>query len=466
MTGMQELRDRLVEVNEQTAALFVKVDEDKRQLNDEERTELDERLAEFDRLTAEIKQRERFMEQEKLLTTAGENRKTKADPPGTINHPDGDVQETQAADTRSVGNRKLSFAEPARAKGKDYGRWGWRSMGEFAASVKLASARGGAIDKRLVETQAPTTVGNEGVGADGGFAVPPDFRNEIMERIGGEDSLLGRTDQLVSSSNQITVPQDETTAWQSSGGMLTFWENENTQKTQSKPLLQNVNVRLHKLTALVPVTDELLEDAPAMTMYLRRKVPQKIDFAVNLAIVQGSGAGQPLGLLNSGALVTVAKQGSQTADTVVYDNVLKMYNRLYGPYRAGAVWLINQDVEPQLHKMSFEGTSSSVPAWLPAGGVSGAPFDTLFGKPIIPTQACDQLGDLGDILFVNLGEYMTVTKTGGVRAETSIHLWFDYDTTAFRFILRIAGQPWLSSAISPRDGSNTYSAFVALAERA
>jgi len=47
----------------------------------------------------------------------------------------------------------------------------------------------------------------------------------------------------------------------------------------------------------------------------------------------------------------------------------------------------------------------------------------------------------------------------------SIHLWFDYDTTAFRFVLRIAGQPWWSAAADPRDGSATYSPFVALAER-
>jgi HK97 family phage major capsid protein len=88
------------------------------------------------------------------------------------------------------------------------------------------------------------------------------------------------------------------------------------------------------------------------------------------------------------------------------------------------------------------------------------------GRPIIPTQACQTLGDKGDIIFADLSQYMTAVKTGGLRTDVSIHLWFDYDTLAYRFILRIAGQPWWSSSISPKNGSNTLSPFVTLDERA
>lgn len=142
-----------------------------------------------------------------------------------------------------------------------------------------------------------------------------------------------------------------------------------------------------------------------------------------------------------------------------------MWARMYGECRPRSVWLINQDIEPQLFTMSFEGTSSSVPAYLPANGLSGSPYGTLMGRPVIPTQACETLGDKGDIILADFTQYLSAIKTGGVRAEVSIHLWFDYDVTAYRFIMRIAGQPWWTSAISPRDGSNTLSPFVTLAER-
>ena len=275
---------------------------------------------------------------------------------------------------------------------------------------------------------------------------------------------MGRTDQLISSTNTMQFPTDEDAPW-STGGITASWEGEGTQATQTKPVLQQKTVQLNKLRVLVPVTDELLEDAPAMGAYLRKKAPEKMDFKITLAIVQGTGVGQPLGILNSGCLVSIAKESGQSADTIVFENITTMWSRMYAPSRATAIWLINQDIEPQLLTMSFEGTSSSVPAYLPANGLSATPFATLMGRPVVPTQACETLGDKGDIILSDLGQYLTATKSGGIRAETSIHLWFDYDVTAFKFVMRIAGQPWWSAATSPRVGSNTVSPFITLDER-
>ena len=50
-------------------------------------------------------------------------------------------------------------------------------------------------------------------------------------------------------------------------------------------------------------------------------------------------------------------------------------------------------------------------------------------------------------------------------AESSPHFKFSTDITAYRFIERIDGRPWLTSAITPRKGSNTLSPFVKIAAR-
>ncbi len=189
-----------------------------------------------------------------------------------------------------------------------------------------------------------------------------------------------------------------------------------------------------------------------------------MDFKVTTAISNGTGSGQPRGVLSSDALVTVSKESGQAADTLVFQNLSKMYSRMYGPWRTGAVWLINQDIEPQLQQLNHPGDSR--PVFMPPGGLSVAPFGTIYGKEVVPTEACKTIGDLGDIIFVNLQQYMTVTKTSGIRAETSVHLWFDQDITAFRFILRVAGEPWWNSVISRLNGTNTLSAYVTLAARA
>ena len=233
-------------------------------------------------------------------------------------------------------------------------------------------------------------------------------------------------------------------------------------------------MRLHKLTALVPITEELAEDAPSLNGFLNRKVPEHMTAAINTAILNGTGAGQPTGVLQSNALVSVAKQGSQVADTVVAQNIIDMWSRMYAPCRARSVWVINQDVEPWLYGLTLPGRSNTGAAvtgygsqlYIPPGGLSATPYGTLMGRPVLPLQAAQTVGDLGDIMLLDLTQYLTVIKSGGIRSDVSMHLYFDYDTLAFRFIFRVGGESWWNAAITPENSSSTLSCFVALAERA
>ena len=102
---------------------------------------------------------------------------------------------------------------------------------------------------------------------------------------------------------------------------------------------------------------------------------------------------------------------------------------------------------------------------MPAGGLSAVPFNTILGAPVIPVEYCSTLGTVGDILLVNLGEYLLAEK-GGLKADTSMHVRFIYDEMAFRFVLRNDGQPIWRSARTPFQGTNKVSPFVALATRA
>ncbi len=451
---LHELSDEMLKLNEQMNNIQAKADAEQRSLTSEERDEIETMFARFEEAGEDLDRRERLLAIDERLRKSNGRR---TDPDLPVNDPD-------AGADQNANRRQTIPARPRDAA--DAGRWGWGSIGQYAAAVKSAvRASPGNVDPRLV-ANAPTTFSTEGIGEDGGFAVPPDFRRDIMVKVAGEESLLSRTDQLTSSSNSITLPKDETTPHQTTGGVLAFWENEGALLTQSKIALEQETIRLNKLTALVPVTSELLEDAPAMSTYLRRKVPEKFTFKVNDAIVNGTGAGQPRGLLNSAALISVAKESGQAADTIVFNNITNMWSRLYSGCRSNAIWLVNQDIEPQLLGLQFPGSGTAVPVYLPPGGLSVSPFGTLMGKPVIPIESAQTLGDAGDIILTDLTQYLTALKTGGIRQDVSMHLWFDYDQVAFRFIMRVAGQSWWSSAISPANGSNTRSCTVSLAERA
>ena len=449
--NIEELRERLSKYQDDAKAIMAQAETEGRDLSEDEDQKINELFDQFNVTKVVIGRQERLEENESFLTSPT-RQVVKPDPQAS-----NPVQAKQVVE-RPVQAKRVELVESPQQKA----RWGFDSMGEFAMAVRQGSMPGIQPDNRLL--MAPTTVGSEGVGADGGYAVPPDFQSTIVSLLAGEDSLLGLTDSMTVSGNSFTVPVDETTAWQTTGGILAYWEGENDQITQSKPLLKSISLRLNKLAVLIPVTDELLDDTTALDAYLSRKAGEKIVYKVNDALVNGDGVGKPLGIINSSAEVSVAKESGQTAATVNYPNVVKLYNRLYAPYRNSAVWLINQDVETQLHSLTFPTASGTDPAYQPAGATRGVP-NTLFGRPVISTQACQTLGTVGDIFFWAPQQYLSLTK-GGIRADVSIHLWFDYDTPAYRFILRVAGQPWLSTTISPANGSTTYSSIVSLATRA
>jgi len=455
---VEKLKARLVELHDISVGIQAKADAEKRDLKVEEQTELDAVMVEFDTVEADIKRRERIVAQEARL----------AAPAGRVTAPN-PVASADPAQPRP--NLFQGLQNTILRTHEDRARWGFQNMGEFAQAVRKSVTNPSAMDQRLIQNAAATTYGSEGVGADGGFAVPPEWRAEIMRMVEGEDSLLSRCDQQTVSGNSITFPIDETTAWQTTGGIQTYWDSEAATITQSKPALKDLTLKLGRLTALVPVTDELLEDSSAMSSYVTSKAGEKLAFKVNDAIINGTGAGQPLGIMVAPCKVQVGKVGSQVAATIHAKNIVAMWARLPAASQRNAVWLVNQDCLPQIYQLGFavtDGTTSNVgagalymmPGQMQNGGASG----TLLGRPIIVTEACATLGTTGDIILADLSKYLAVVK-GSVRADTSIHLWFDQSLTAFRFVMRMNGQPWLSAAIARKNGSNTLSHFIALEGR-
>lgn len=465
---LDDLNDKLITLTNAAKNLQAKADAENRPLTADEETEVGKIFAAFEATEAEIERRNGIAGMEARLSE-GRGRRTESEGGGDEGAapPAGTGTGNGAATTRAQASARARGVSRADAI-QDVNKWGFRSSGEFLMAVKNSSQRGANVDPRLIANAAPGTFGQEGVGADGGFAVPPDFRTQIVQKIMGEDSLLSLTDQMQSSSNAITFPVDETTPWASTGGIQAYWDGEAGLKTTSKPQLGEVTVKLSKLIALVPLTDELLEDAPAMAAYVNRKAPEKINWKLNDGFLNGTGAGQMLGVINSAGTVVVAAESGQTADTFTFFNALKMYTALTPSARAKAKWFMNPDVEQQLMAMSFRDNNTyPTPVYLPAGTVAGQPFATLFGRPIVFTEACQALGDKGDVVFGDPSAYLSVVKTGGIRSDVSIHLWFDYDITAFRFVLRIGGQPWWNSKIAPAHaGSSTRGFFATLAARA
>lgn len=309
----------------------------------------------------------------------------------------------------------------------------------------------------------------ESVPSDGGFLVGADFATELLQKTYETGILASKCRKIPISptSNALTANGiDETSRANGSrwGGIQSYWENEADALTGKKPKFNKVELKLKKLTGLCYATDELLGDATALEGIIGQAFAEEFGFKMDDAIMNGIGTGQPLGFMNSDALVTIGKETGQAAKTLVTQNILNMWSRCWGRSRSNAIWLINQDAEPQLAQMTLAVGTGGVPIYMPATGLSEGGYSTLFGRPVVPVEQANTVGSLGDISLVDLSQYLLIDK-GGINAASSIHVRFLYDESVFRFIYRVDGQPIWKSALIPFKGSNSQSPFVTLAPR-
>ena len=336
------------------------------------------------------------------------------------------------------------------------------TLGEQLLAAYRAAMPGGHTDERL-STRAASGL-NESTPSDGGFLVQQDFVTELLKRTYETGILASKVKKIPISTNANglkinAVDEDSRANGSRWGGVQTYWEAEADEHTGSKPKFRQIELSLKKLTGLCYATDELLQDAAALEAVIRQAFAEEFGFKMDDAILSGSGEGEPLGILNSGALVKVEKEKDQK-DTITVENLIKMWNRLWSKSRANAVWYINQEIEPYLYTLKL----GDKPVYIPAGGISEKPYGTIFGRPVVPLEQCSAAGEVGDIILADVGQYLLIDK-GGIKAESSIHVRFLYDENVFRFIYRVDGKPIWNKPLAPYKGKATVSPFVALDKR-
>ena len=370
---------------------------------------------------------------------------------------------------------KIAVGETADEKLAKTG--GFKHFGHFLSDIHKAGPDGRGASKTLVEWHRAVAEGKvaghmaENDDPQGGYLVPEEFKAEL-DKHSLEDSIVkSRARVIPMQTNRIAVPAINDTSHASSvyGGIVIYKPAEAAQKTASKPALRQIALTLHKMVGYVYVSDELMEDSPISVASLLNEVfPEAISFYADDDYLNGTGAGEPLGAINAAnpSLIAQAAEPAQAANTIVAENIINMWSRLYPRGQKNAVWLANNDCFPQLATMSLAVGAGGVPVYMPANGLAGTPWPTLMGRPLILTEKCQTLGTQGDIALCDFSQYWIGQKAGGgIKAATSMHLRFDYDEVAFRFVLRHDGQPSWNSDLTPMYSAVTVSPFVVLADR-
>lgn len=346
----------------------------------------------------------------------------------------------------------------------------WRGMGEQLSALAktttlIQTGRGNLGDPRILAALGSS----ESVPSDGGFLVEPEYSADLLQRMYNTGEVAKRCKRMqMNSARMIINAVDEDSRVDGSrwGGLLSYWLAEAQTYTGTKPKFREVQLVANKLIALVYATEELLEDTSLLESYVDEIVPQELAFQTDEAIINGTGSGQPLGILTSPATVSqAADSGDSSTVPVSTKDVLNMWSRLYAPYRKNAVWFINQSIEPFLYPLTLGSPSLGQYLIFTPNGVNGnsSGYGTLFGRPVIPIEQTANVGTVGDIILFSPDGYL-LTQRNEMRADSSIHVAFLTGERAFRFMVRLDGQPWWKKPLTPyTSGAPTLAPFVTLA---
>lgn len=460
---VEELQARLVLLNQQANGIKARAEQEQRELTEDEQGETARIFASFEETEARLDMAQaRLQNQTRAQADGGaqpaaSGRKTAAN---VLNRQDGQEAATSAAATLRNG---VVFA----AGTKDFSAKLFAAPRAPVTEIKPVDFFNALATRTFVPGMINNAVATEGVGVDGGFDVPTVFYRGVVDQALQKSEFAQRCRVFPAESNNLTIPMlDTRNRTQGVAGLLANWVGE--AESQTPQVLKWVQREMKLKKTFIPseVSSELLEDGINYESRLTEAMSITTAQTIDASILYGSGAGMPLGILNSPSAVEIAKESGQAADTVVWENLVKMYSRLSPACQKAATWFVTPDALPSLMAVKVPGTDA--PALLSGGfndAGTGAPAMSIFGRPVVVTEIAAQVGDRGDIVFADMSQYGLLVKRGA-RMENSNAPGFYSDTVSFRMIMRVGGVALWPSTITPYNGGATQTWATYLAARA
>lgn len=343
-----------------------------------------------------------------------------------------------------------------------FGRPRGQSSGFESLTELLRNYKAGIVDERMSRVMAAH---GETTGSAGGILVPDEFRPQYFGNLYSTGVVWPLCQAVPMSGETTTVPGwDDSTAAAGSmfGGITCSIVSEGGTIPESTGKMRAIKLKAAKLGTYCKSSNELETDAPSALWpsMLIDAMTTVASYELDRLVLRGTGSGEPLGALNAASTITASKQSGQAAKTLTYANVLDMWARLHPGLSEKAVWFASPTVKPSLETLVIiVGTSgAAVRAITESEGRS-----MLLGRPIVYTEHCSALGELGDIILMAPREYFIGLRQD-VSIEASRHVAFQSDETGWRSIMRVDGCPRWSSVYTPRQGS-TFSWSVTLEAR-
>lgn len=410
---IDELRQKLNDAVEKMEGILAKADEEKRDLTEDEEKEYNALDGSLDKIKADIAKREKL-----------------------------DAEKAELAKPKKVVRMAATHkAEDPRE---------FKSLGEFIHSVRFNHN-----DPRLQDLYAERQQ-SMGVGAEGGFAVPTQFRETLLSVTPQQAIFRPRATVIPAGSppdSEVSMPAlNQGAAENMYGGIEVQWIGEGDTKPETDLRLKEIKLKPHEVAAHVIVTDKLLRNWQAAQTVISNQLRLAIIAAEENAFYNGNGVARPLGVLQCPARINYARA---VANQIAFADIVGMYARLR--MTMSPVWIASQTTIPQLAVIADAGNNN---LWMPSA-VAGLP-PTLMGIPVLFHERSVALGTAGDLILADLSYYL-IKEGSGPFVQASEHVYFTSNRTVIKVFWNVDGQPWLNEPI-PLEGSvaNTVSPFIVL----
>ncbi|HOP48450.1 MAG TPA: phage major capsid protein [Desulfobacteraceae bacterium] len=305
----------------------------------------------------------------------------------------------------------------------------------------------------------------ETVPSDGGFLVPGELAAQIHAVSLEDEIVMPRCFVQPMRSNEIDIPAMTIGDHSANlyGGFTASYTAEAGTISEANPKIRDMKLQAKKLTGLLRFSSELSQDIPGGENQLVQICGKGLAWYRDKAFLKGTGAGEPLGILNAGCTIEVEKENGQVADTIQYENLTAMVGRLHPACFNHSVWVCQVSAIPQLLQLSMAvGTGGSA---IPVLTADAGGTWRILTRPVIFTEKTEKLGDRGDIILADFSQYVVGLRSG-MRFDMSPHVHFETDEMLARLIERHDGEPLWDEPLTLEDGSTTVSPFVVLEERA
>ena len=383
MPNALELRQKRAALVAEARAILEAAEKENRDLTAEENEKYDRIMADVDKLAKDIEREERVANLEREI----------AKPQGTVaarKEQPGDGQEQRAG--RSADEYRRAY-------------WVQFRHGKQALTAEEYRAL------------------NIGTDAAGGFLVPTDFERRIVDILSEENVMRSLATVITSSSDrQIPVVASHGQA---------YWTAEEGSYTESDDTFAQKLLSAHKLTVLMKISEELLQDSAFdLETYTAREFARRAGVKEEDAFVAGDGTGKPRGvILDAQTGVTAA-----SATAIAADELIDLFHGLKRPYRARATWLMNDSTVKAIRKLK---DTTNEYLWQP--GLQAGQPDRILGRPVLASAAMPAIGTgAASIIFADFSYYWIADRQGRVLQRLN-ELYSATGHVGFRAYQRVDG---------------------------